>query len=141
MTSPRYRTGDPERDRLLVELLEGAGATEDLDQLFEILVSVVKLAGDHADRLNLKIVNAAVREMREAFRVFAPWRTVPKVTIFGSARTLPDDPSYIQTRDLAAALAGAGWIIVTGAGPGIMAAGVEGAGPGHSIGVNIRPPF
>ena len=141
MTSPRYRTGDPERDRLLVELLEGAGATEDLDQLFEILVSVVKLAGDHADRLNLKIVNAAVREMREAFRVFAPWRTVPKVTIFGSARTLPDDPSYIQTRDLAAALAGAGWIIVTGAGPGIMAAGVEGAGPGHSIGVNIRLPF
>ncbi len=141
MTSPRYRTGDPERDRLLVELLEAAGATENLDQLFEILVSVLKLAGDHADRLNLKITNAAVREMREAFKVFAPWRDVPKVTIFGSARTLPDDPSYVQTRDLAAALAGAGWIIVTGAGPGIMAAGVEGAGPGHSIGVNIRLPF
>ena len=61
MTSPRYRTGDPERDRLLVELLEGAGATEDLDQLFEILVSVVKLAGDHADRLNLKIVDIPIR--------------------------------------------------------------------------------
>jgi len=138
---PRYRTENVELDARLFEVLDAAGATEDRDQLFETMVSVVKLAGDHADRLNLKITNAAVREMREAFKVFAPWREVPKVTIFGSARTLPDDPSYIQTRDLAAELAARGWIIVTGAGPGIMAAGVEGAGPEHSIGVNIRLPF
>ena len=137
----RYRTGDPDLDQRLLDVLDAAGATKDVDQLFEILVSVVKLAGDRADRLNLKITNAALREMREAFRVFAPYRTVPKVTIFGSARTLPDDPLYVQTRDLAGALAAAGWIIVTGAGPGIMAAGAEGAGPEHSIGVNIRLPF
>jgi len=139
--TPRYRTGDAELDRLISEMLRVAGATDDVDQLFETMVSVVKLAGDHADRLNLKITNAAIREMREAFKVFAPWREVPKVTIFGSARTRPDDPSYVQTRDLAAALAATGWIIVTGAGPGIMAAGVEGAGAEHSIGVNIRLPF
>jgi len=141
MSTSRYRTGDADLDRQLSAILESAGATDDLDQLFETMVSVVKLAGDHADRLNLKITNAALREMRDAFKVFAPWRDIPKVTIFGSARTLPDDPSYIQTRDLAAALAATGWIIVTGAGPGIMAAGVEGAGPDHSIGVNIRLPF
>jgi len=141
MMLARYRTGDAELDRRISELLEAAGATTDIDQLFETMAAIVKLAGDHADRLNLKITNAAVREMREAFKVFAPWRQVPKVTIFGSARTLPDDPSYIQARDLAAALAATGWIIVTGAGPGIMAAGVEGAGPDHSIGVNIRLPF
>jgi len=138
---PRYRTGDPEIDTLLLEVLERAGAPSDADQLFEILVSGVKLAGDGADRLDLKITNAALKEMREAFRVFAPYRDVPKVTIFGSARTLPDDPLYVQTRDLASALAAAGWIVVTGAGPGIMAAGAEGAGPEHSIGVNIRLPF
>ena len=137
----RYRTGDPALDQVLLDVLEAAGATRDLDQLFETLVSVVKLAGDQADRLNLKIVNAAVREMREAFRLFAPYHHVPKVTIFGSARTRPDDPLYVQTRDLADALATAGWIIVTGAGPGIMAAGAEGAGPDNSIGVNIRLPF
>jgi uncharacterized protein (TIGR00730 family) len=137
----RYRTGDQELDRRLTEVLDKAGATRDVDQLFEILVSAVKLAGDGADRLDLKITNAALKEMREAFRLFAAYREVPKVTIFGSARTLPDDPLYIQTRDLAAALAGAGWIIVTGAGPGIMAAGTEGAGPDHSLGVNIRLPF
>ena len=137
----RYRTGDPDLDERLLQVLQTAGATEDVDQLFEILVSAVRLAGDKADRLNLKITNAALKEMREAFNVFAPYREVPKVTIFGSARTLPEDPLYLQTRDLASALAAAGWIIVTGAGPGIMAAGAEGAGPEHSIGVNIRLPF
>jgi uncharacterized protein (TIGR00730 family) len=137
----RYTTGDPDVDARLHDLLARAGATRDLDQLFEILVSGVRLAGDAADRLDLKITNAALKEMREAFRVFAPYRHVPKVTIFGSARTLPDDPLYIQTRDLAAALADAGWMVVTGAGPGIMAAGAQGAGPEHSLGVNIRLPF
>ena len=138
---PRYRTGDAGLDRRLMELLRDAGATEDLDQLFEILVSGVGLAADRAERLNLKITNAALKEMREAFGVFAPYRDVPKVTIFGSARTLPADPLYTQTRDLAATLAGSGWMVVTGAGPGIMAAGAEGAGAAHSIGVNIRLPF
>ncbi|HEV3364354.1 MAG TPA: TIGR00730 family Rossman fold protein [Acidimicrobiia bacterium] len=137
----RYRTGNPDLDDRLLEVLDLAGATRDVDQLFEIMVSVARLAGDQADRLNLKITNAALREMWEAFRLFAPYRSVPKVTIFGSARTLPDDPLYVQTRDLATAFAAAGWIIVTGAGPGIMAAGAEGAGPEHSIGVNIRLPF
>jgi uncharacterized protein (TIGR00730 family) len=137
----KYRTDDPELDERLLEVLRTAGAEQDVDQLFEILVSVVKLAGDRADRLDLKITNAALKEMRDAFNVFAPYRNVPKVTIFGSARTLPDDPLYLQTRDLASALAAAGWIIVTGAGPGIMSAGAEGAGPEHSLGVNIRLPF
>ncbi|MCA1692407.1 MAG: LOG family protein, partial [Actinobacteria bacterium] len=103
--------------------------------------TVVGMAGDGIDRLNLKITSAALKEMRQAFRVFAPFRAVPKVTIFGSARTLPADPLYVQTRDLASALASAGWMVVTGAGPGIMAAGAEGAGREHSIGVNIRLPF
>jgi uncharacterized protein (TIGR00730 family) len=138
---PRHHTGDPDLDRLLVEVLDAAPAVADRDQLMEILVTVAGLAGDRAQRLNLKITNAALREMREAFRLFAPFTEVPKVTIFGSARTLPDDPLYVQARELAGDLAGAGWMVVTGAGPGIMAAGAEGAGPERSIGVNIRLPF
>ncbi|HUQ62868.1 MAG TPA: LOG family protein [Acidimicrobiales bacterium] len=138
---PRQRTGDPELDKRLTELLEVVGADQNVDQLFEILASAVGLAADKPDRLDLKITNAALKEMREAFKVFAPYRDVPKVTIFGSARTLPDDPLYIQTRDFGAAVAAAGWMVVTGAGPGIMAAGAEGAGPERSIGVNIRLPF
>ncbi|MBO0730629.1 MAG: LOG family protein [Acidimicrobiaceae bacterium] len=61
--------------------------------------------------------------------------------MFGSARTLPTDPLYAQARDLSALLARHGWSTVTGAGPGIMAAGLEGAGPDHSFGINIRLPF
>src|SRR5947209_11133671 len=79
--------------------------------------------------------------MRLAFKVFEPYKHVPKVTMFGSARTLPDDPLYAQARNLAATLADEGWMVVTGAGPGIMAAGVEGAGVDQSIGINIRLPF
>jgi uncharacterized protein (TIGR00730 family) len=135
------RTGNPELDRRIAELLEATGATADKDQLFDIFATAARLAGDHASRLDLKITNAALKEMRDAFRVFAPWRDVPKVTMFGSARTLPDDPLYAQARDLAAALAAKGWMVVTGAGPGIMAAGMEGAGREKSLGVNIRLPF
>ncbi|MCU1460650.1 MAG: log [Acidimicrobiales bacterium] len=138
---PRYRTGDADLDARLVALLDAIGATENRDQLFEILVSVAKLGQDHTDRLNLKITNAALNEMENAFRVFAPLRGIPKVTIFGSARTLPTDPLYPQARELAAAIAARGWMVVTGAGPGIMEAASEGAGLEHTIGVNIRLPF
>ena len=89
---------------------------------------------------DLKIANAALAEMAEAFRVFRPYRHIRKITMFGSARTKPDDPIYILARDLAAKLAAADWMVVTGAGPGIMAAGLEGAGRDHAFGVNIRLP-
>jgi hypothetical protein len=79
--------------------------------------------------------------MREAFRTFAPYHDMPKATIFGSARVTPDSAEYEQAREMAAALAQQGWMIVTGAGPGIMAAGMEGAGRDKSFGVSIRLPF
>src|SRR5213082_3605473 len=137
----RYRTGDPEIDERLNKLLDALDVRENRDQLKEILTSVALLADNETDRLNLKITNAAIKEMRLAFKVFEPYKDVPEVTMFGSARTLPDDPLYAQARDVAAALARNGWMVVTGAGPGIMAAGMEGAGRDMSLGVNIRLPF
>ncbi|MEY2461288.1 MAG: hypothetical protein QOG30_3118, partial [Acidimicrobiaceae bacterium] len=140
--SPRApRTGDAELDKELNTILDDLGVERDRDVLFEILVSAVRLAQDHADRLDLKITSATLKEMRAAFRAFAPYIDVPKVTIFGSARTLPTDPSYAQARDFAEHMASRGWMVVTGAGPGIMAAGLEGAGREHAFGVNIRLPF
>lgn len=134
------RTGDPGLDAELERLLDDAGATANRDVLLDILAAGVGLAGDGADRLDLKITSAALREMRDAFRAFAPYKHVPKVTIFGSARTHAADPSYLQAKALAAQLASRGWMVVTGAGPGIMAAGFEGAGRDMSFGVNIRLP-
>jgi uncharacterized protein (TIGR00730 family) len=125
----------------LTALLDAMGVTANRDQLLEILETVMRLASDGTQRLDLKIANAALKEMCEGFEVFAPYRHVRKVTMFGSARTLPTDPLYAQARDLAALLAAHGWSTVTGAGPGIMAAGLEGAGPDHAFGINIRLPF
>lgn len=140
-STPAMAQGAEETSELIDRLLEQAGATANRDLLAQILATGVRLAGGAADRLDLKITEAALKEMADAFEVFAPYRDVPKVTIFGSARTRPDAPVYAQARDAARALADAGWMVVTGAGPGIMAAGQEGAGPGRSFGVNIRLPF
>ena len=125
----------------LRRLLHPEGRLPNRDLLHEILRTVVGLADDGTERLDLKITDSALKEMRRAFQVFAPYRDVPKVTMFGSARTLPEDPLYSQARDLANTLAQQGWMVVTGAGPGIMAAGLEGAGREMSFGVNIILPF
>ena len=109
-------------------------------ELQAMIGSLADMAREGTSVGDLKIANAALAEMAEAFRVFRPYRHVRKITMFGSARTRPEDPIYILARDLAAKLAAADWMVVTGAGPGIMAAGLEGAGREHAFGVNIRLP-
>lgn len=122
-------------------VIADAGITENTDLIARILATGVGLGLDGASRLDLKITTAALAEMRAAFRHFAPYAGVPKVTIFGSARTRPDDPVYRAASEVAAALAERGWMVVTGAGPGIMQAAAEGAGSERSLGVSIRLPF
>lgn len=128
-------------DTQLNDLLDSIGAAANRDQLLEILGTVLRMATNGTDRLDLKITNAALKEMAEAFAMFAPYRHIRKITMFGSARTLPSDPLYAQARELARLLAEHGWSTMTGAGPGIMAAGLEGAGPDRAFGINIRLPF
>jgi uncharacterized protein (TIGR00730 family) len=138
---PRYRTGDAALDRAVAELVEQTATGANADLVFEIIASAVRLARDHADRGDLKVASGALRELRQAFHVFAPYRAERKVAIFGSARTERDDPLYDQARRLASAMAARDWMVITGAGPGIMEAGLEGAGPERSFGVSIRLPF
>jgi len=130
----------PRDERFIEEFLDELEITERRDLYRGILGTVVHLAEEHTDALDLKLASAALAEMAEAFRVFRPFRHGMKVTFFGSARTLPEDPLYLQARRLAERVANAGWMVVTGAGPGIMAAGMEGAGREKSLGVNIRLP-
>jgi uncharacterized protein (TIGR00730 family) len=115
----------------------GPAQTRELQAMIGTLSDLTKEGTSVGD---LKIAGAALAEMTEAFRVFRPYRTIRKITMFGSARTLPEDPVYILARDLASHMAQADWMVVTGAGPGIMAAGLEGAGREHAFGVNIRLP-
>ena len=129
------------KDTSIEELLDemDLGRNRRLGQ--QLVESALALLTDQPNQLDLKIAGAALEEMREAFKMFAPFRDIPKVTIFGSARTQMADPLYMQARDVAAKLAEAGWMVVTGAGPGIMQAAMEGAGRDMSIGVSIRLPF
>src|SRR5437764_477583 len=138
---PRYRTGDPELDAAIAELVTRAGAVEHVDLVFEMIVSALRMARDAAARGDFKIANSALKEMRSAFHVSPPPRGKRKAGIFGSARTMPEDPLYEQARAFAAAMAERDWMVITGAGPGIMSAGIEGAGTENSFGVNIRLPF
>lgn len=103
--------------------------------------TVDRLQDDGTTRGDLKILSRTLRELRYAFKVFQPYRRRRKVTIFGSARTPADHPSYQQSVAFAEAIAHHGWMVITGAGNGIMEAGHRGAGRNMSMGLNIMLPF
>lgn len=128
-------------DALLEALLPEVPEGYDRRLARHLLRTSVGLVRQRPATLDLKIAGTALREMADAFAMFDATRGVPKVTIFGSARTSVDDPLYQAARQVASGLADAGWMVITGAGPGIMQAGMEGAGRERSIGVSIRLPF
>ncbi len=134
-------TAAPDQWTQLPALLDSIAAPRDRRLIEELLSTTLQLAEERPETLNLKIAAAALAEMREAFEMFQPYQGIPKVAIFGSARVHADDPLYAQAREVAADLAAEGYMVITGAGPGIMQAAMEGAGRERSIGVSIRLPF
>jgi uncharacterized protein (TIGR00730 family) len=112
------------------------------DQLIQQLKETAdKLIRDQANRGDIKLLNTALKELRYAFKIFAAYRNRRKVTVFGSARLLPDHPAYQQAVAFSRRIAEAGFMVITGAASGIMEAGHVGAGRENSIGVNILLPF
>lgn len=111
------------------------------DLIDRIRRSADKLAADKPARGDLKILSRTLRELRYAFKVFAPYRSCRKVTVFGSARTKPEAPAYQQAVLFGKLMAAQDWMVVTGAAAGIMEAGHVGAGREHSMGLNIMLPF
>ena len=107
----------------------------------ELIAIAQQLLSDGASVGDLKIATGALREMREAFKVFAAYRGVRKVSTFGSARTQEGDPVFKLAEEFARRIADCGYMVITGAGPGIMEACQRGAGRDRSFGVNIRLPF
>lgn len=133
-------------DRLSIErdigaLIDRHGGVHDRQYVVSLISTALGLSRDAVPTLDMKIAASALKEMREAFLMLAPYRDRRKVTIFGSARTATGDPLFAHTASLARALAERDWMVVTGAGPGIMEAGMIGAGREQSIGVSIRLPF
>ena len=129
------------RTRGIEEFLARFAPCDDDGLLGEMMVTICRLARDGCGRGELKILNSALKELRYGFKVFAPYAEVPKVTMFGSARTPEDHPQYLQAVRFAELMERAGWMVITGAGDGIMRAGHHGATREASFGVAIRLPF
>ncbi|MEJ5366621.1 MAG: TIGR00730 family Rossman fold protein [Desulfosoma sp.] len=128
-------------DELIERLMDEAGGVQHRPLVREMILAALKAGQESRSILDLKLMNTTLKEMRFTAKVFAPYRHVRKVTVFGSARTPAHEPIYAMARDFGRCLAEAGFMVITGGGPGIMQAANEGAGPEHSFGVNIRLPF
>ena len=123
------------------DLLDELHEVQNGDLVADIIKTGLKLLRDETNRGDVKLIESSFRELRYALRVFAPYRDTRKVSIFGSARTPVEHPDYRAAEAVGRAMAAAGWMVITGAGPGIMAAGHGGAGAKGSFGLNISLPF
>ena len=132
---------DPELTRRIRELIAAKGGGANEDAVVDIIESALKLLTDVKDSGDVRVIQTAMRELRYAFRLFAPYAHKRKVTIFGSARMQPSKVEYQQAVELGRKLVEAGFMVITGAGSGIMQAGHEGAGRENSFGANIRLPW
>jgi hypothetical protein len=134
------RTNGP-ADQRIEDLMELVGGIHRPAIVRELILAALKAGQEDDERVDLKLMNSTLKEMRFTSKVFGPYRQVMKVTVFGSARTKPEEAIYGMARLFGQKLVEAGYMVITGGGPGIMQAVNEGAGPEHSFGVNIRLPF
>ena len=128
-------------DRIIEQLIEATEGVRSPEYVREMIITSLK-AGQEADEgADLKLMNTTLKEMRFTSKIFGLYRNIRKVTVFGSARTRPEDPIYQMAKLFGEKLAEAGYMVITGGGTGIMQAAHEGAGSRHSFGVHIRLPF
>jgi uncharacterized protein (TIGR00730 family) len=133
--------GEQTVDAALTEVLASVGDDANDDLVRSLLIAALDMDEANVDRLELKIAAQSLVEMYNSWRVFSPYRDRAKVTVFGSARTKPGSPDFELAKDFGRRMAEREWMTITGGGPGIMTAGIEGAGVDNSFGVNIMLPF
>jgi len=130
-------TTDQRIRSLAAEVADGKPA----ELIGDIIETALNLGRDRADVAELKLMSRSLREMRYASRVFSRYRGVPKIAIFGSARTRPEAEEFKLARLFAKKMVERGFMVITGGGVGIMGAAQAGAGAEKSFGLNIRLPF
>lgn len=141
MEKPERTPFDENIKRQIESLIAAKGGGSNEALVGDIIDNALKLLTDVESRGDVRVIQTALRELRYAFKLFAPHAHIRKVTMFGSARAQSNKPDYQQAVNFARKLAEEGWMVITGAGPGIMQAGHEGAGPEKSFGANIRLPW
>lgn len=128
-------------DKSIQELIVLSGDIPRPEIVREMILASLKAGQEDDGAVDLKLMNASLKEMRFTAKAFSSYRHIRKVTVFGSARTQPEESTYKMAISLGHKLAALGYMVITGGGPGIMQAIHEGAGPEYSFGVNIRLPF
>ena len=141
----RYKLKNEALNQLVESLVARAqdvyGETGDAELVRQMLVTGLRFMKDRTNRGDMKLVNSALKELRHSIAVFRRYENIRKVACFGSARTSPDHPDWKQAHEFAERIVSHGWMVITGAGDGIMGAAQGGAGREQSFGVNIRLPF
>jgi len=138
----RYQLQVDAANRLITDLLDAEDVPAERRGFYQqLLTTALKLHEDGAGTGDLKITTTALKELRYAYKVFAPYAAVRKVTVFGSARAASSEEAVASARLFGKRMTEEGWMVVTGAGAGIMGAAQEGAGGEQSFGLNIRLPF
>ncbi len=138
---PYPPTGNESIDAQVVALVERWGADHSPEIVEEMIGTILKMARDRMSVADLKLFNRARKEMRRAARMWVPYKDIPKISIFGSARTKPESAEYHAAEVFARRMREEGFMIITGGGDGIMGAAQKGAGRERSFGLNIRLPF
>ena len=140
---PLSRTSNlgPEFEARIRQLVADWGAEKSPELIEELIATALKMARDKMGTGDLKLMNRALKELRYAAKVFAPYRDVRKVTIFGSARTALSEPEAQLAQEFGRQMVANKFMVITGGGDGIMGAAQRGAGRENSFGLNIRLPF
>ncbi|MGK0188118.1 MAG: hypothetical protein ACI9R3_003910 [Verrucomicrobiales bacterium] len=134
-------TGNEDLDQRIAQLVAESGCPRRNDLIEEMVITALGIGTDDLGSGDLKLMNRSLREMREANKVFHPYRQTRKISIFGSARTAPEKPEYQAAETFGRRIAEAGFMTITGAGEGIMGAAQKGGGRDNGFGLNIRLPF
>lgn len=141
MIPHKYTTGKETVEKQIDALLETWGVGADYDKYREMIVTVLKYIKDEPLAGDVRQFNTAMKELRYANAVFKPYRSIKKISIFGSARTPEDREEYRAAHDFAHLMMESGYMVITGGGNGIMGAAQAGAGRERSFALNIQLPF
>lgn len=132
---------EPEFEARVRQLVADWGAEKSPELVEELIITALKMARDKMGTGDLKLMNRSLKELRYAAKIFAPYRDVRKVVVFGSARTAPTEPEAALAEEFCRQMVAHEYMVITGGGDGIMGAAQRGAGRENSFGLNIRLPF
>ena len=136
-----HLTDDPQVNEDILQLVAKWKLAAHSDDFAEMIASLHKLSQQDPTSSDMVLFKRSMAELRYAQHVFAPYRHIKKICIFGSARTRPPAPIYANATEFARLITEAGYMTITGAGDGIMNAAQHGAGAKNSFGLNILLPF